>query len=153
YFAGARLPVQARHVARVVCLWSLFTGLVLSLTMWIVQAAVIRRFVPAAAVAPFIPAWRIALVFQPISALAFATDGIHWGLGDFAFLRNVVLAATTCAAGLLFVLHTTDGFALSWIWTITGVWLFIRAAAGLLRIWPGTANSPIRQIGSELSYE
>jgi len=143
YFAGARQLELARRVARFVCLWSLATGLFLSMAMWLGQALIIHLFVPAAAVFAFAPAWRMALLAQPINALAFATDGIHWGTGDFRFLRNVVLAATTVSGLLLLLLSGRSHFSLEWIWAITILWALIRAAAGLLRIWPGTANSPL----------
>jgi MATE family multidrug resistance protein len=42
----------------------------------------------------FFPAWTAAALIQPIGALAFVTDGIHWGTGDFRYLRNVVVLAT-----------------------------------------------------------
>jgi MATE family multidrug resistance protein len=143
YFLGARQLGQARRVARFVCLWSFSTGLILSLLMWLGQQIVIGLFVPATAVLAFAPAWRIALLAQPINALAFATDGIHWGTGDFRFLRNVVLAATTTCGLLLLLLENQSLFSLAWIWVITILWALIRAAAGLLRIWPGTAGSPL----------
>ncbi len=38
-----------------------------------------------------------ALLFQPINAFAFATDGIHWGTGDFRYLRNAMLGASAAA--------------------------------------------------------
>lgn len=145
FFAGAGQIDLARRVARLVCLWSLFTGLVLALAMVTGRMAVIALFVPDKAVAAFIRAWWIALLAQPVNALAFATDGIHWGMGDFRFLRNVVLAATTASACLLFWLSGHGGFSLSWIWIITGLWTLIRAGAGLLRIWPGTTGSPLRR--------
>lgn len=145
FFAGARQLDLARRVARLVCLWSLFTGLVLALLMLWGRGIVILLFVPETAVSVFIQAWWIALIAQPINALAFATDGIHWGMGDFRFLRNVVLIATTVSASLLFLMGGLDGFSLNWIWAITGLWTSIRAGAGLLRIWPGTAGSPMNQ--------
>ena len=145
YFAGARQLRIAIDVARLVCLWSVATGVLLSLGMWLGQAVVIALLVPGGAVGPFTGAWRAALIAQPVNALAFATDGIHWGMGDFRFLRNVVLTATLSAAALLFALRGSDGFSLAWIWKIVAVWILIRAAAGVLRIWPGFGHSPIRR--------
>jgi MATE family multidrug resistance protein len=143
YFAGAGLTGQARRVARYICLWSAATGVVLSLLMWVGQEIIIGLFVPATAIFAFSPAWRIALLAQPVNALAFATDGIHWGTGDFRFLRNVVLSATTCCGVLLLMFQDHSLFALKWIWAITALWTLIRAAAGVLRVWPGSAGSPL----------
>jgi MATE family multidrug resistance protein len=149
YFAGARQLRIALNVARVVCVWSVVTGMLLSLGMWLGQAVVIALLVPAGAVGPFMGAWLAALIAQPVNALAFATDGIHWGMGDFRFLRNVVLTATLSAAALLFALRGIDGFSLAWIWKIVAVWILIRAAAGVLRIWPGFGRCPIRRNGGQ----
>jgi MATE family, multidrug efflux pump len=102
YFAGAGQLYQARRVARVVCLWSAATGAALAMAMWLGTQAVIALLVPASAVPPFRGAWLLTLVTQPVNALAFATDGIHWGMGDFRFLRNVVLAGTVSAGSLFF---------------------------------------------------
>ena len=142
FFAGSRRVAEARQVARLVCLWSLGTGSALSLLMWLGRPLVIRLFVPAAAVLPFGPAWAVTLATQPVNALAFATDGIHWGTGDFRFLRNVVLMATSLGGALMLSLPQWSGFSLVWIWALTGLWIIIRAAAGVLRIWPGIGRAP-----------
>ena len=144
YFAGARQLRHALGVARLVCLWSLFSGVVLGLGMWLGRDVVMALLVPSAAATPFIAAWYPALVVQPVNALAFATDGIHWGMGDFRFLRNVVLIATGAGWLLLWLFGLHDGFSLTWIWAVTGVWILMRAGAGVLRIWPGIGRSPIR---------
>jgi MATE family multidrug resistance protein len=99
------------------------------------------------ALAPFYPAWLLAAISQPINALAFVTDGIHWGTGDFRYLRNVVTLATAVGAAGLFLIDTTSPNALAWVWAVTIVWISIRAGFGVLRVWPGIGNSPFR--GSE----
>jgi len=99
--------------------------------------------VPASALPLFYPAWSVCTVFQPVAALAFVTDGIHWGTGDFRFLRNVVVVATLCGFAALALLEITDGGNLTLIWWITGGWILFRALWGILRIWPGTAESPL----------
>ncbi len=47
--------------------------------------------------APAVVVSLAALLFQPINAFAFATDGIHWGTGDFRYLRNAMLGASAAA--------------------------------------------------------
>ena len=145
YFTGARQQAHAIEVARLVCLWSLGTGLALALIMWLGRDSVVALFVPTAAVLPFAPAWTLALVAQPINALAFATDGIHWGTGDFAYLRNAVVIATCVGGALLLMATGSSGFSLRWIWTIIMLWISIRAVAGVLRIWPGIGTAPLRK--------
>ncbi len=86
------------------------------------------------------------MISQPINALAFATDGIHWGTGDFRFLRNVMVSATTFGAIAIYLLDETASSALTWIWLITVCWITIRAGFGVMRIWPGIGKSPLKQL-------
>ena len=51
----------------------------------------------------FFPAWLAAILMQPANALAFASDGIHWGSGDFRYLRNVMMGVSL--VGAFFILH------------------------------------------------
>ena len=143
YFLGGDRIGSARKVARIVCLWSVWSGCVLGLILWLGSGVVIDLLVPATAVAYFHSAWIIAVVVQPLNALAFATDGLHWGSGDYRYLRNaVVLATGVGAAGLLAGPH-----ALDWIWLMTAAWIGVRAMLGVIRIWPGVGNSPFRVEG------
>jgi len=145
YFLGARSLEQARHVAKVVCLWSLGCGVVLGLGMWFVRNLAAELLVPTAAIAVFFPAWGVAALSQPLNAISFATDGIHWGTGDFRFLRNVVMVATAVGVGGLYLLDLGNPDSLTWVWVVTTCWILIRALFGISRIWPGLGNSPLRQ--------
>ncbi|NJK78937.1 MAG: MATE family efflux transporter [Chloroflexaceae bacterium] len=144
YFVGAGWLAQARRVAFVVCAWSVGTGTLLALLMLAGQAGVIRLFVPPAAVEMFVPAWLVAVVVQLSNALAFATDGIHWGTGDFAFLRNVMFLSTLVGGVALLLIDPAAPAALTLIWLATLGWSVIRAVLGVARIWPGIGNSPLR---------
>jgi MATE family multidrug resistance protein len=146
YFMGPGRLEQARRVARLVCLWSLATGVVLSAAMWLGQDFVVRLLLPPSAVDIFFSAWLMAVITQPINALAFATDGIHWGTGDFRFLRNVMISATIFGTIAVYLLDETASPALSWIWLITACWITIRAVFGVLRIWPGLGKSPLKKV-------
>jgi len=143
YFIGPRLMEQTRRVARIVCLWSFFTGMVMGVVLWFGKPLVVAFFVPPSTINLFIPAWTIAALIQPINALAFATDGIHWGTGDFRYLRNAIIIASTCGAVAIYLLDETMVGALTWIWLITAFWIVIRALFGVIRIWPGLGNSPL----------
>ncbi len=148
YFIGPRLIEQTRKVARIVCLWSFFTGLVMGVVLWFGKPLVVTFLVPPSAINLFIPAWAIAALIQPVNALAFATDGIHWGTGDFRYLRNAIITATACGAIAIYLLDETMAGALTWIWLITAFWIVIRALLGVIRIWPGLGNSPIKRKAS-----
>jgi len=146
FFMGPGRLEQARRVARLVYAWSAATGVILSAAMWLGQNLVVRLLLPPSAGGIFFSAWLVAVVFQPINALAFASDGIHWGTGDFRFLRNVMIAATTFGGIAIYLLDETVSGALMWIWLITGCWITIRAGFGVLRIWPGIGKSPLRKV-------
>jgi MATE family multidrug resistance protein len=145
FFLGPGRLEYARRVARLVCAWSFATGIFLSAGMLLGQGWVVRLLLPPSATTIFFPAWLAAVISQPINALAFATDGIHWGTGDFRFLRNVMIAATSCGAVAIYLLDETAPGALTWIWLITALWITIRAAFGVMRIWPGIGRSPLKK--------
>lgn len=144
YFVGADRVAEARRVAWVVCLWSLGTGIALGVVMLALEPMVIEWLVPAAAAAVFVPAWFVAAVSQPLNAFSFATDGVHWGTGDFAYLRNVVLIASSVGAIGLWLVDESQSDALVWVWRVTVLWILIRAAFGMLRVWPGIGKAPLK---------
>ena len=145
YFLGAKRLDLSRRVAFVACAWSVGTGVLLTLGMWAGEGLVARLLVPPGARGVFTAAWLAAAIFQPLNAISFATDGIHWGSGDYRYLRNAMLAATaTGAAGLLLLNEASPG-ALTGVWLVTGLWIGVRTLLGLLRIWPGIGASPFRK--------
>jgi len=133
-------------VARVVCQWSLGAGLTLAGLMAIGQGWVAAALVPVEARALFAAAWPVALGFQPFNALAFATDGIHWGTGDFRYLRNAMLGATLAGGLALRLVDPAAPAALTAIWWVTGGWILLRALFGLMRIWPGMGAAPLGRV-------
>ncbi len=142
YFIGSGQIATARRVSGVVCGWSVGVGAALALAMWLGQDIVIRLLVPASAVAVFVPAWLISAASQPVNALSFATDGLHWGTGDFRFLRNVMMLSTGVGVALLFLFGSQS---LTAIWLVTFGWIILRATFGMLRIWPGIGtHAPLR---------
>jgi len=145
YFMGTGWLVQARRVAKVVCCWSAGIGIFLSFTMVAGQSLVAYLLVPVSAGLVFGPAWMVTCVVQPLNALAFGTDGILWGTGDFRFLRNVVTGATLSGVAALYMVDKNYPGALTWVWIITGVWITIRAVFGVARIWPGIGKSPFKE--------
>jgi MATE family multidrug resistance protein len=150
FFMGPALRGQARRVAYYVFGWSTATGLGLALMMLFGQGAILTLIVPPAAAAVFVPAWTVSAVTQPVNALTYATDGIHWGTGDFRFLRNAMLAATVCCGSAIFLLDETRADALTRLWIIICAWIWIRAVFGVLRVWPGIGSSPLRDDDGEI---
>lgn len=143
YYLGAGRPVLATRVAGMVCRWSLGIGAGLLILMLIGTSPVAVLLVPASAVALFGPAWIVAALFQPLAALAFVTDGIHWGTGDFRYLRNAVSMSTVAAGTVLLLVEAAGLLELDLIWWCTGLWIAVRAGLGMVRIWPGSPSSPL----------
>ena len=152
FFAGSGSAKQACRVAYVVCLWSFITGIALSIAMWAGEPWIVQLLVPAEAVGLFTGAWFVAALFQPINALSFATDGVHWGTKDFRYLRNAVIVATTIGAFGIWLIDVNQSGALTWIWVTTGVWITVRAVFGIVRIWPGVGKSPLGPV-SRIDYQ
>lgn len=144
YFLGAGDRIQARRVARSVCLWSFGTGVALCAVMLASERGVAWLLVPPAAHAVFGPGWLVVALMQPVGSLSFATDGIHWGTGDFRYLRNSMLTASLAAgACVLAVDRLRPDHVLVHIWLATALWTMIRAGFGMVRIWPGIGRAPL----------
>ncbi len=146
YFLGARDAFQARRVAKVVCCWSVGTGVVMGSLMLLGEDLVAWLLVPPAAYAVFGPGWIVVALLQPVGALSFATDGIHWGTGDFRYLRNAMIMATLCGgAAVLLVESLHPAPVLVYIWLATALWTLVRAGFGVIRLWPGIGQAPLRK--------
>ena len=145
YFLGAKRIDSALRVARVSCFWGLLTGVVLTFAMLGGQGLAEDLLVPTAALDAFALAWLIAALTQPINAISFVTDGIHWGTGDFRYLRNAMFLATAFGAAAIYFMDEGTPGALTTLWIITAAWIAIRSLFGVIRIWPGFGESPLRQ--------
>lgn len=143
YFVGASRIAIARRVAAVSCGWGLATGVALAAGMLVTTSLVAELLVPLAARGLFATAWAIAALAQPLNALSFVTDGVHWGTGDYRYLRNAMLVATASGALALALVDVGSPGALAAVWGVTAAWIAIRAAFGVARVWPGSARSPL----------
>ncbi len=141
YFIGQNSIFWAKQVVQVAMSWSIGTGFLLGGLMWLGRGTVIQFLVPAASVSIFLTAWAISSVSQPLNSLAFLTDGVHWGTGDYRYLRNAMIIASAIGIGGLWLVESKGNGSLSWVWVMIGVWISLRAAFGLLRIWPGIGKS------------
>jgi len=147
YFLGAGTRGLARSVARLSCWWGLGTGVALAIALLVGQPFVAFLLVPPEAVAVFAAAWPVSALIQPVNALSFVTDGIHWGTGDFGFLRNAMLASTAAGLAALMIIDTNSATALTSIWWATALWIAVRAAFGVARLWPGGRGAPLSDPG------
>jgi len=153
FFLGAGRPDQARRVAGLACGWGLATGVLLSVLCLGGRDAVGFLLVPAEARALFRSAWLPAALSLPLNALGFATDGIHFGAGDYRFLRNAMVLCTALGAATLIQIDPASPSALWWIWVVTLGWNAVRAGFGVARIWPGIGRAPLRRRAAGAVYE
>ena len=144
YFIGAKQVAIARRAATYNLAWGLLLGCGTLLVMLLSENLLIALLVPDESVSVFGRAWLIAALSQPLAALAFVTDGIHWGTGDYTFLRNAMLTATGISALLLFLVDPTAGGAFTLLWGVTLVWVLLRTVLGVGRIYLNTAGNPLR---------
>lgn len=149
YFLGAGQQAECRRVAAVVCQWSLGAGALLMAAMFLGRDLAAVALIPPASHAVFFSAWSVAALSQPVNALSFATDGIHWGTGDFRYLRNAVIVATMIGLAGLTRVDASASTVLLQIWIVTLGWTTIRAAFGMLRIWPGWGRAPLAVTGPD----
>jgi MATE family multidrug resistance protein len=148
YFLGGGRIAVARLVAGVACMWGFGTGALLTLVMLLLEEPVARLLVPTAAHAVFAGAWWIAALSQPLNALAFVTDGVHWGTSDYRYLRNGMFLATALGAAALMLIDVSRPDALALVWGATLAWAAMRCGVGLVRIWPAPGRSPLRAAAS-----
>ena len=144
YYFGSGNIFNARKIAKMVSYLSIMIGIALMTVMLSGTSLIAAILVPPSALFLFYPAWKISAILQPVAALAFITDGIHWGTGDFRFLRNAVFFATLLSIVGLLLMELSNSSSLTVIWWIIGGWVVIRSGLGTLRIWPGTSGSPLR---------
>ncbi|MDX1385017.1 MAG: MATE family efflux transporter [Thermoanaerobaculia bacterium] len=143
FFRGAGRNDLARRAAAVCCGWGLAAGLVLTLLLLGAESPAARLLVPPSARDVFATAWILVAISQPFNAVSFVTDGVHWGSGDYRYLRNAMLMSTGIGLIALAAVDLASPLALRWIWAATLLWMVVRCAAGLVRIWPGSAAAPL----------
>jgi MATE family multidrug resistance protein len=144
FFLGAGQIRYARRATAVACLWGAGTGIALAIVMLASSGSVAAAFLPVEVHAVFNAAWLAYALAQPANALAFVTDGIHWGTSDYRFLRNATILSTAVGLIALYGIDPAGPNALSVIWMVTAGWIAIRTVFGIARIWPGFESSPLK---------
>lgn len=148
YFIGAKLLASAKRVVRLSLWWGLGVGTVLAALLLVGQPLIERLLVPPAALTVFGPAWIVGALTLPFNTFAFITDGVHWGTGDYAYLRNAMLLSTAAASAALLLIDPASPHALLWIMFAIALWIVLRGALGVIRIWPGVGDSPFAPASS-----
>jgi MATE family multidrug resistance protein len=148
YFLGADRRDLARRVAIVGCAWGVGTGALLAVLAVLFQGSVEALLVPREAQAAFAGAWPLFAWSQPLSALSFVTDGVHWGAKDYGYLRNAMLVSVAFGIALLFALDPLGMDSLAAVWGVTAMWIAARAALGWIRISPGVGKARLSAVAS-----
>ena len=81
----------------------------------------------------FASAFWIVLLMQSINAIAFMFDGIFKGLGEAAYLRNLLLVATFLGFTPALLISDYFGLKLYAIWMAFLVWMLIRASGLVIK--------------------
>ena len=148
YFLGAGRIDLARRVAGVSAAHAVAVGVVVALVLLAGEGAVAAVLVAGGAHAAFAAIWPLCALAQPLNAVSFVTDGIHWGTRDYAYLRNAMLLSSIAGvAGLLWIDPGSPG-ALMQVWIVTTGWIALRAALGAARVWPGLGRAPLAPASS-----
>ncbi len=148
YFLGSARVDVARRASLLTLRWGLLVGMLLAAGMLFLTDLAAAALVPSEALAVFGLGWVIAALTQPLNAMAFVTDGIHWGTADYAFLRNAMLIATGVGSLGLLLITPSSPNAFLWVWIVTSVWIALRMIFGVVRVWPGLGASPLRTSSS-----
>lgn len=143
FFVGAKRIVQARRVASVSTWWSLGAGVALAVALFLLEPIVRRGLVPPEAWPLFGAAWTVSALTQPINSISFITDGIHWGTGDYFYLRNATVVSVGLGLLALFLVRPDSENALVQLWLVTGLWITARGILGVIRVWPGIGHAPL----------
>lgn len=77
----------------------------------------------------------MVLICLPFSAIAFTLDSIFKGLGEMAYLRNVLLASTFLGFLPVLIVSHFMGWGLWGIWLAIIVWVAWRAAALIIKYY------------------
>jgi putative MATE family efflux protein len=135
---GASEPERARAVAWQVTGYGLVFGSLLGVVFAALAGVLPRAFTPDQAVLAEIPhAWWFFVALQPICGVVFALDGVLFGAGDAAFMRNsTLLAAVAGFLPLVWAARVFD-WGLAGIWTGLSAFLVVRLVAVVSRTRSG----------------
>jgi putative MATE family efflux protein len=135
---GASDERGAREVAQQVTGYGLAFGVVLGIFFAAVAGVLPRAFTPDAAVLAEVPhAWWFFVALLPIAGVLFALDGVLFGAGDTAFMRNCTLLAAFAGFLPLVWLAAIFDWGLAGIWAGLSAFIVVRLVAVVARTRSG----------------
>lgn len=135
---GGGSKAAAKHTAWRVSRFGLLAGVVFSGLMaagWIVVPALFSSDGAVQAQAHVLWPWLIGMM--PVAGIVFAQDGVLFGAGDNAFMRNVTVVAAVVGFIPLCLLSLPLGWGLSGVWAGLAAFIALRFVGMSLRIRSG----------------
>lgn len=124
---GEKNTVQLKQLNKQLMCYSLFLGItMLSLGLLFYTQIGLFFTTDQAVLEHFYSTFWIILLMQPIAACTFLLDGTFKGMGQMAFLRNVLLIATFVGFVPTLLFFDYFNFKLHAIWAAFVVWLLFR---------------------------
>ncbi|UNY99927.1 MATE family efflux transporter [Zhouia spongiae] len=124
---GAKEYKKLWNLSRDISLYSTIIAIMLMIICGIFYSDIGLIFNKETAVLTlFSSVFWIVLLMQPINAIAFMFDGMFKGMGEAAYLRNVLLAATFLGFWPALLITDHIGLKLYGIWIAFVVWMLIR---------------------------
>lgn len=81
----------------------------------------------------FYSVFFIVILIQPLNSIAFTLDAIFKGLGETAYLRNTLLAATFLGFIPMIYFSKWMGWGLKGVWGAFAIWMLIRTTALIIK--------------------
>ncbi|MEE3052439.1 MAG: MATE family efflux transporter [Planctomycetota bacterium] len=144
YFLGKGDRAMAKKAAAFTMGWSIVSGFFMTGVLLAIKGPASALLMPPDALTLVSGAWIISCLCQPLNALCFATDGVHWGTGDYGFMRNAVVVSTAAGIAGLYLIDPESPDCLALIWLVCVGTIILRGILGFLRIWPGFGRAPLR---------
>lgn len=131
--------IRVKKVALTVLQIGTVSGIVLAVILFTGFGSFAKLFTKDAAVLEVV---RYGVLFvagsQPINALAFVFDGLHYGISDFAYAAySMMIVGTVSSAFLAFA---PSSLGIGGVWLGLTLFMGLRMAAGFLRL--GDKNGP-----------
>ncbi|XP_073102563.1 protein DETOXIFICATION 45, chloroplastic isoform X2 [Elaeis guineensis] len=125
---------RVKEITHYVLKTGLFIGIALAAVLFASFGNLAELFTKDAGVLQIV---RTGVLFvsasQPINALAFIFDGLHYGVSDFSYSACSMM--TVGALSSLFLLYAPSIFGLAGIWSGLTLFMSLRMSAGFLRLY------------------
>ncbi|XP_028556051.1 protein DETOXIFICATION 45, chloroplastic [Dendrobium catenatum] len=124
---------RVKEITHCVLKTGLLTGIALAIILFMSFGNIAELFTKDVELLNIV---RTGVVFvsasQPINALAFIFDGLHYGVSDFAYSAYSMMAVAVISSAVL--LYASPRFAINGVWCGLTLFMTLRMAAGIMRL-------------------